>query len=112
MNTCRVLFVVLYIANLICLLRSYPCCDNTQSSDCTCSDQIGGIGTCNCNNSSNTRQGWLCKNDSNGDSVCNINLNLNKLTFILFKTLKVSMLSRQVHGRMWRWKSYMHSIWY
>ena len=52
------------------------CCDTlqvtcvTKSNDCACSDQMGGVGTCICTSSPNPRQGWLCKKDSNGDSVC------------------------------------------
>ena len=56
----------------------YTCCDqlnpshNIQSTDCKCSNQTGGIGSCLCTTSPNTRQGWLC-NTVYGDSV-NINL--------------------------------------
>ncbi len=53
--------------------QNYQCCDslnpNTTSNDCVCSDQTGGVGACNCSSSPNTRQGWLCKKDANGDSV-------------------------------------------
>ena len=52
---------------------SHQCCDELNSktvpNDCTCSDQTGGVGKCSCRNSPNTRQGWLCKKDANGDSV-------------------------------------------
>ena len=52
---------------------SHQCCDvlnsNTVPNDCTCSDQTGGVGTCSCRRLPNTRHGWLCKKDANGDSV-------------------------------------------
>ena len=53
----------------------YNCCDqlqvncSPQSNDCTCSDQTGGVGTCSCSSTPNSRQGWLCIKNSNGDSV-------------------------------------------
>ena len=45
---------------------TYKCCDNTPSTDCTCS---GTVGTCTCKTAPKTRQGWLCTNNANGDSV-------------------------------------------
>ena len=52
---------------------AWKCCDQTNSAtantDCTCSDQTGGVGTCSCKTSPNIRKGWLCKKDANGDSV-------------------------------------------
>ena len=75
------IFIITYIFNGNIIHGGAPvpvnqCCDelnnNTLSNECTCSDQTGGVGTCNCSSSPNTRQGWLCKNDANGDSV-NIN---------------------------------------
>ncbi len=45
---------------------TYKCCDNTPSTDCTCS---GAVGSCTCKTTPKTRQGWLCTNDANGDSV-------------------------------------------
>ena len=74
-----------------------PCCDTlqvgcaTKSNDCSCSDQTGGVGTCNCTTSPNTRQGWLCIKDANGDSV-----NINILTSYFSKT----------HGKMATQSSY------
>ena len=51
------------------------CCDQlnpgvTMQGDCACSDLTGGVGTCSCTTSPNSRQGWLCVyNATNGDSV-------------------------------------------
>ena len=60
-------------AFLISDCASYLCCDklnpSANSTDCKCSDQSGGVGTCICSSFPNTRQGWLCIKNSNGDSV-------------------------------------------
>ena len=67
------LMIGLYFALLVDTSIAYLCCDqlnsNTRNTDCTCSDQTGGIGTCLCSTLPNTRQGWLCIKNSNGDSV-------------------------------------------
>ena len=72
----RITFCLFFLFNgfLIDYNNAYNCCyllnpGNTRSTDCACSDQTGGVGTCSCTTSPNTRQGWLCKKDTNGDSV-------------------------------------------
>jgi hypothetical protein len=51
-------------------VKSYKCCDQSQSSDCKCSNQTGGVGICMCSPSNSIRDTWLCVNDNvNGDSV-------------------------------------------
>ena len=62
------LYIFLFFAFRIGFF-AYKCCDGTQSIDCACSDQTGGVGTCSCKTSPNIRKGWLCKKDANGDSV-------------------------------------------
>ena len=67
-------FVLCIMTFLLCSCKSsYKCCDQlnnaTVNTDCTCSDQMGGIGTCICTNLPNTRSSWLCKKDSNGDML-------------------------------------------
>ena len=57
-------FLFLFNAFLIEYSNSYKCCDQTDSKDCTCSDQQGGIGTCSCATSPYTRQGWFCRVDT------------------------------------------------
>ena len=65
--------IVLQFSSSYAAGGGYPCCDalnpSAQNADCSCSDQTGGIGTCSCKTSPNTRQGWLCKKDAYGDSV-------------------------------------------
>ena len=90
-------FVLCIMTFLLCSCKmSYKCCDQlnnaTVNTDCTCSDQTGGVGTCSCKTSPNIRKGWLCKKDANGDSV---NIILNKVLFFFIQYLlliKVSML--------------------
>ncbi len=72
--------LTLYIFSLFAILNGYianKCCDQTNSAtssnDCACSDQTGGVGICICKTSPNIRQRWLCKKDSNGDSVYTLN---------------------------------------
>ena len=88
---------------LLCSCKSsYKCCDQlnnaTVNTDCTCSDQMGGIGTCICTNLPNTRSSWLCKKDSNGDSV---NIIFNKVLFFLIliftfnKSVNVALMARE-----------------
>jgi hypothetical protein len=51
-------------------VKPYKCCDQSQSSDCKCSNQTGGVGICMCSPSNTIRDTWLCINDNaNGDSV-------------------------------------------
>ena len=73
MNLHSALLVFLYFSFFIGSSNAGNCCDplnaKTSTRDCTCSDQTGGVGTCNCNNLPNTRSTWLCKKDANGDSV-------------------------------------------
>ena len=47
--------------------------NSTQNTDCFCSDQMGAVCTCSCQTSPNTREGWFCNSDSNGDCVRNKN---------------------------------------
>ena len=69
MNIHLIVIFSLYIASS----NASKCCDqlnsNTNSNDCTCSDQTGAVGTCSCTTSPNTRTGWLCTKTANGDSV-------------------------------------------
>ena len=66
-----------YIGECVChgkapkpLVKPYKCCDQSQSSDCKCSNQAGGVGICICSPSSPIRKTWLCVSDTtNGDSV-------------------------------------------
>ena len=70
----RIPFFLFYLFNgfIIGYNNAYNCCDvfgSRQNTDCLCLDQTGGVGTCSCTTLPNTRQGWLCKNNANGDSV-------------------------------------------
>jgi hypothetical protein len=51
-------------------VKPYKCCDQSQSNDCKCSNQTGGVGKCMCSPSNAIRDTWFCINDNvNGDSV-------------------------------------------
>ena len=74
-------------------LGGYLCCDElslssngctTKAKDCTCSDQTGGVGTCSCVTSPNTRQGWLCTSYSPTTDSVNI-YEINKVVLPLKK---------------------------
>ncbi len=74
MRTFSHLILVLFNPFLIGSTCAYICCDALQSktvlsTDCRCSDQTGGVGTCICTTLPNTRSTWLCKKDAAGDSV-------------------------------------------
>jgi hypothetical protein len=69
----QLLLISIYFLIDFCECAGFFCCDSlnnkTSSKDCACSNLAGGVGTCSCSSSPNTRQGWLCKKDANGDSV-------------------------------------------
>ncbi len=71
----HLIFTFIFInAYFIYSTNTHSCCDSlnskSDSKDCYCSDQTGGVGTCICTTLPNTRSSWLCKMDANGDSVC------------------------------------------
>ena len=81
------IILILLIALSIKSINAYNCCDQTQNTDCTCSDQTGAVGTCDCNTAPKTRQGWLCiYNPINGyDSVNHIKIKNIVIYFYFFK---------------------------